>query len=98
MALTTTFNPAYGTGVEVAPAASSAATEIGFGSQSIVVTNLGSSVAYVRCGLSTVAASTADYPVLGGQQVSLTKFQDHTHVAYISAAGTSLHIIAGEGM
>lgn len=98
MAIDTTFNPAYGRGVVVSPAATTASSELGRGSKSLVVTNLGAAVCYVRSGDSTVTASTADYPVLSGQQVSLGKFQDDTHVAYISADGTSLHIIAGEGM
>jgi hypothetical protein len=98
MAINTSFNPAYGRGVVVSPAATTASSEIGVGSKSIVLTNLGDNVCYVRVGGSTVTATTADYPVLSGQQVSLGKFQDYTHVAYISADGTSLHIIAGEGM
>lgn len=98
MAINTSFNPAYGRGVVVSPGATTASSEIGVGSKSIVLTNLGDNVCYVRSGSSAVTATTADYPVLSGQQVSLGKFQDDTHVAYISADGTSLHIIAGEGM
>jgi hypothetical protein len=98
MAINTSFNPAYGRGVVVSPGATTASSEIGVGSKSIVLTNLGDNVCYVRSGASGVTATTADYPVLSGQQVSLGKFQDDTHVAYISADGTSLHIIAGEGM
>ena len=98
MAIDTTFNPAYGRGVVVTPAASSARTALGRGSKSIVVTNSGAGLCYVATGDSSVTASDADYPVLPSQQVSLGKFQDDTHVAYISADGTTLHIIAGEGM
>ena len=98
MSINTAFNPAYGKGVVVAPAASSASSEVGVGSKTVVLSNLGSNVCYVRTGGSTVAATTADYPVLAGQQVALGKFQDDTHVAYISASGTDLHIICGEGM
>ena len=98
MAINTAFNPAWGTGVSVSPAATSASSEMGTGSKTIVVTNTGAAICYVRCGDSTVAATTADYPVLAGQQVALGKFQDDTHVAYISASGTDLHIICGEGM
>ena len=98
MAIDTSFNPAYGRGVVVTPAGTSASSELGRGSKSIVVTNSGAGLCYVRTGDSSAVASDADYPVLPSQQVSLGKFQDDTHVAYISADGTTLHIIAGEGM
>lgn len=98
MAVNISFNPHYGSGAVVSPAATSASTLIGDGQASIVLTNLGDNVCYVRVGNSTVTATTSDYPVLAGQQVSLTKFQDHTHIAHISADGTSLHVITGEGM
>ena len=64
MAIDTTFNPAYGRGVVVTPAASSASTALGRGSKSIVVTNSGAGLCYVATGDSSVTASSADYPVL----------------------------------
>jgi hypothetical protein len=98
MALEYTFNPAYGRGVTVSPIATSARSEVGKGSKSLVVSNLGPDECYVRTGDSSVTATTADYVVLPYQQVSLTKFQDDTHIAYLSTTGTTLHIIPGEGI
>ena len=98
MALEYTFNPAYGRGITVSPVSSSARSEIGKGSKSIVVSNLGTDECYVRTGDSSVTATSADYVVLPSQQVSLTKFQDDTHIAYLSTSGTTLHIIPGEGI
>jgi hypothetical protein len=47
----------------------------------------------------TVAATAADYPVLGGSQVTLTKDGDMDTVSAITASGTtSLHVIPGEGI
>jgi hypothetical protein len=98
MAIKTVFNPAWGSGITVSPTSSSASAEIGGGNKTVVFTNTGTNVCYVRCGDSSVTATTADYPVVVGQQVAIGKFQDYTHVAYISAGGTDLHIIAGEGL
>jgi len=93
-----TFNPSWGSGQSLTPGAASASVAFGVGRKSFVVTNTGSVTCYVRTGNSGVTASVADYPVLAGSQVSLTKDQDHTHLAHIAASGTgALHIIPGEG-
>lgn len=98
MSVMQTFNPAYKQGVTISATTTSAATAVGFGSKSLVLTNLGSAVVYISCGLSTVTATAADYPLLPGAQVSITKFQDHTHVGTLAASGTvSVHVIPGEG-
>ncbi len=98
MAIDVTFNPAYTKGITVAPSAASASSAIGFGSKALCITNLGSVVVYVRVGDSGVAATAADYPILPLTQLSISKEQDATHVAYLAASGTgSLHIIPGEG-
>jgi hypothetical protein len=94
-----TFGPAYGQGVTASVTSTSAATAVGTGSKSLVITNTGSTNAvYLRTGLSTAVATTADYCLLPLAQVSISKPQDHTHVAYITASSTSsLHVIPGEG-
>jgi hypothetical protein len=98
MSIDVTFNPAYTKGVTVAPGTVSASSTIGDGSKSLCLTNLGSFVVYVRVGLSGITATAADYPVLPLTQISISKDQDATHVAYVTASGTgSLHILPGEG-
>jgi hypothetical protein len=100
MSINQTFGPAYGRGVVVASVTTtSAASAVGFGDKSLVVTNTGSTNAvYLRTGLSDAVATTADYCLMPSAQVSISKPQDHTHVAYITAASTSsLHVIPGEG-
>ena len=98
MAIQASFGPAYGTGITVAPTNSSASSTLGRGSKSLVLTNLGSVTVYVRVGETAATATTADYPVLSGTQVSISKNQDSAVIAYITAASTgSLHIMAGEG-
>lgn len=95
-----TFAPAYGQGVVVASVTTtSAASAVGAGSKSLTITNTGSTNAvYLRTGLSGAVATTADYCLMPSAQVSISKPQDHTHIAYITAASTSsLHVIPGEG-
>lgn len=91
------FQPNATKGQTVTPAAGSAQITIGQGNKNICFTNLGAAVCYVRTGAGTIAATTADYPVLPNSQIVLSKDDQHDSVAYISAAGTTLHVIAGEG-
>lgn len=95
-----TFAPAYGQGVVVASVTTtSAASAVGLSSKSLVVTNTGATNAiYLRTGPSDAVATTADYCLMPSAQVSISKPQDHTHIAYITASSTSsLHVIPGEG-
>ena len=96
-----TFAPAYGQGASVASVtATSGSTQMGVGAKSIVVTNTGANSVYIRTGLTGLTAvAGTDYIVLALSQVSISKPQDHTHVAYVcdTALTSSLHIIPGEG-
>lgn len=98
MAVVQTFNPAYAQGQTLSVTSTSAPITIGRGSMSLCLTNLTTTACYVRVSTGTVAATTADYPVLGGAQVTITKDQDMNTVSAITASGTtSLHVIPGEG-
>jgi len=95
------FQPAYNTGVTVAPGVTSQSVKLGFTSESLVFTNLGATTVYVRVGTATsgTPATTAGYPVVVGSQVSIGKDQDDDTVSFISPDGTgSLHIIQGIGL
>ena len=95
-----TFAPAYGQGLVVASVTtSSAASAIGEGAKSLTITNTGSTNAiFLRTGTSSAVATTADYCLMPSAQVSISKPQDHTHIAYITSTSTSsLHVIPGEG-
>jgi hypothetical protein len=94
-----TFNPAYTQGQTISVTSTSAPITIGRGSMSLCLSNLDTTVCYVRVSTGTVAATVADYPVLGGSQVTITKAQDMDTVSAITASGTtSLHVIPGEGI
>ena len=95
------FQPAYNSGVTVTPNVTSASVTMGLTSESLVFTNLGSTIVYVRVGTagSGAPATTSGYPVLVGSQVSIGKDQDDDTVSFISPGGAgSLHIIQGIGL
>jgi hypothetical protein len=94
-----TFGPAYGSGSINPTSGTSARVACGKDSKSLTLTNLGSVTVYVKVDGSSVVATTADYPVLPTTQVSISKANDHTHVAFISPDGAgSIHVMGGEGI
>jgi hypothetical protein len=97
MTIKAPVQPGYGTGQVLSPAAAAATATLKTGSKQLILTNLGANVCYVRVGQSVANASTADYPVPAGAQVVITKAQDDNQLSHISAVGTTLHVINGEG-
>ena len=98
MTVLATFNPGYGSGQTVAPGAASASVNVGSGQKTLCITSLNAVQCYVRVGANGITASTADYPIPPGGQVTITKSQDADTVAFIApAGGGSLHIMTGEG-
>lgn len=97
MSIRAPFQATYGSGQVVTPAAASADIVIGIGNKNLCLTNLGAAVCYVRVGVGIQVATTADYPVPPNAQVVISKAQDDDHLAHISATGTTLQVIAGEG-
>ena len=92
------FNPAYNRGQTVTTSGTSARIEIGKGAGSLCLTNTGGEYCYVRSGGSDVVATAADFIIPPGGQVTISKFQDDTHLAYIQlTAATTLNVIPGEG-
>ena len=95
-----TFTPSYGSGVVVITSITTSNIKIDSNGnrQSVVVTNTGTDLVFVRTGDSSVVATASDYPVLGGSQISISKDARDTHIAMIAAAGTPLvGAIAGSG-
>ena len=97
MSIFAPFNPAYTSGQTKTSAALAASFSVAAGTNQVCITNTGSYIAYVRIGVGSFAATTEDYPVPSGAQVVLTKAQDDTVVSHISASGTTLHFICGNG-
>ena len=100
MAQLQSFAPGYGSGQSVTGGAASAVAALrGSTSTALCLTNTGTDLVYVRTGDRTAVATAADYPVLGGQLVSITVNADHTHVAYIAPSGSPvLLVMRGEGI
>jgi hypothetical protein len=91
------FNPAYNSGQTVAPGAAAASISVNPVSKNVCLTNLGANVCYVRLSDVAISATVADYPVPPGMQVIITKQDGHSILSHISAAGTTLHVMTGEG-
>jgi len=90
-------NPHYGSGQVVTPAVGAASVPLNAVAKQVILTNLGAAVCYVRIGAGAQVATTADYPIPSGAQCVVTKADGHDTLSHISAAGTSLHVMDGEG-
>lgn len=93
------FQPAAAGGQAVSPGAAAATITTGRGNKQICLTNTGANICYVRTGFtgSVIAASTTAYPVLPNSQVVISKDQDHDVLSHISASGTTLSVVPGDG-
>jgi hypothetical protein len=84
---TSPFRPA-GT-ISVAAGTTSVAVQLSGGGESVVVTNIASSLAYVRFGSDlTVVATTSDMPVLPGSRAMLSVNSLVTTVGVILSNGS----------
>lgn len=97
MTIKAPVQPGYGTGQVLTPAAGAATATLTPSSKQLILTNLGANVCYVRVGTGTLTATTADYPVPAGAQVVITKAMGDDKLSHISATGTTLHVMNGEG-
>lgn len=94
------FMPHYGTNQVLTAAAGSLSAAIDPNDEQVRITNTGANKAYVRTYNSangTQSATIADLNVAPGQTTTITKGVNHNALAYISAAGTGLEVITGEG-
>lgn len=97
MTIKAPVQPGYGTGQTVTPGAAAATVTLTIGSKQLILTNLGTNPCYVRVGQSVANASISDYPVPAGAQVVISKAQGDNQLSHISAVGTTLHVMNGEG-
>lgn len=92
------FSPLYGSGQIVSATATSAYIAIDKSANSVCITNTGSGIVYIKTTVvNTSLATTADYPILPSCQAIITKQTGQGFLAYISAEGTTLHVMIGEG-
>lgn len=98
MTIKAPIQPGYTTGQTVSAASSAASVALTPGSKQLILTNLGSNLAYVRAGQTgSTLATAADYPVPAGAQVVISKGHGDNQFSYISPVGTTLHVMDGEG-
>ena len=91
------FTPHYNSGQSVTAGASQQLT-IDKNALSVCITNIGATnTAYVRIGSDTFTASAADYPILPNTQKVISKPYGADKIAIYAAAGTTIHVIDGEG-
>ena len=96
------FNPAFGTNQVLTTGAASLIVVVNKDDDQVRIVNSGASKAYVRFYSSLTvpapAATTADACVAAGQTSTFTKGQVNDRVAYISAGGTTLDLMTGNGV
>jgi hypothetical protein len=93
------FSPSYGSNLVLTAAAASASAVLPNKTNQLSITNSGASIGHVRVFNSATAkpATTADLPILAGATRIITKDSQQDSIAYISAVGTTLHVMEGEG-
>lgn len=94
------FEPLFNTGTIVSSESTSGSIlNFGAGYKSISITNLSfNTVSYVKIGVGSITATTADFPILPGAQVTLKKDSIAQTISYITPSGGGrLEIIAGQG-
>jgi hypothetical protein len=93
------FSPHYGTNQVLTAAAAAATANIDPVDKEVRIINNGANIAYIRISRNdnVVAATTADLPILNGMSTTITKADGQDRLSYISALGTTLQVMTGEG-
>lgn len=97
MSIRQPIQPSYGSGSITVIGAAGTGTIALRDTKQAILTNQGANPVYVRISEAGAAATTADYPVPAGAQVVITKGGNDKILAYNSPAGTTLHVMCGEG-
>lgn len=94
------FFPQYGSNQVLTAGAASLTTSINQKCKQVRVVNSGAAKAYFRTYNSingATAATVADCVALPNVPVIVTKDEGHDSLSYISATGTTLEVMTGEG-
>lgn len=102
MANNNAFCPAYGSGQSVTASTSAQSLTITNGAATVVISNYSTTAAevvYIKIGSGSITATAADYPILPGNQVPVTKHPTHDKISIVSASGSpTVHVLCGEGL
>jgi hypothetical protein len=99
MTINSNFQAKYGSGQIATASSTSASLTIGKDSRTLRVKNTGATnPVSVRTsqGASTAVVNT-DVTLYPGEVIYLAKSPEHDTLSYVSTAGTTIHVIAGEG-
>ncbi|MES3022745.1 MAG: hypothetical protein V4857_14290 [Pseudomonadota bacterium] len=95
------FMPKYGSNQVLTAGAAALIASIDAENKQLRVVNTGAGKGYFRTYDSTAlpapVATVADCPVPAGMATTVTKPSNHDRLSYISAAGTTLEVMTGEG-
>jgi hypothetical protein len=94
------FYPQTGSNQVLTAGAASLTTSINAKCKQVRITNSGAAKGYVRTYNSVNGAqpaTVADLVVLPNAVVTITKDEGHDQLSYISATGTTLEVMTGEG-
>src|SRR5690348_9439417 len=94
------FSPHYGTNQLLSPAAGALIANLDPNDKNVRLVNTGTNPAYIRIYSSTgtaEVATTADFLISGGGTATITKAMGQDRMSYISALGTTMQCITGEG-
>ncbi len=93
------FTPFYGQTVSISASTSSAsATVSNTTANQLVITNASTALAFIRTGSGVVTALTSDLPVLPGAAIVISRKQEDTVIAAITASGTTtIYVTPGYG-
>src|ERR1041385_8980313 len=90
------FSPHYGTNQLLTPAAGALVANIDPNDKNVRLANPAYIRIYSSAGTAEVA-TTADYLVPGGLVTTITKAMGQDRMSYVSALGTTLQCMTGEG-
>ena len=91
------FRPHFGSNQVLTPAAGAASVPIDGSDKSVLLVNVGANVCHVRISNAATTATAADLPIRAGSHLIVEKMEGFNVLSHISAAGTTLHVMTGEG-
>ncbi len=94
------FSPHYGSNQVLTAGAAALIADIDASNMQVRIVNTGSNIAYIRMYSSRAAAavaSTVDFAIPAGMSSVITKSLEQDRISYISALGTTLQLMTGEG-
>lgn len=99
---TKAFSPAFGKGVTISASTTTSRVIINRAGdrEQVSLSNDGSDTVFVNTGdVAVTVVSPEGFAILPGTEKVITFNRDHTHLAVITASGTSLlHVIVGIGL